>query len=101
MAVLDDWRTAPVPARLRAGLEFCETLTLRPTQVTAARVRQLAEAGGLGARALREAAYVCFLFNVLDRTADALDFPLPDAREARRIGTILFKGGYGAVKLPG
>ena len=32
-AVLTDWRTAPIDARLRATLGFLEKLTLAPTEV--------------------------------------------------------------------
>jgi alkylhydroperoxidase family enzyme len=99
-AVLADWRTAPVPPRLRATLGFLETLTLRPTEVTAATMREL-RAAGVSEPAIREAAYVCFLFNVLDRLADALDFTVPTEDEARTIGSLSYRLGYTIVKLPG
>ena len=47
-------------------------------------------AAGVNPRAIREATGVCFLFNVLDRLADALDFTLPTEAEARAIGGLLF-----------
>lgn len=99
-AVVEDWRTAPVSERLRAALGFLETLTARPAEVTAASIRGLREAG-LNDRAIREAVYVCFLFNVLDRLADALDFQLPSEASARKIGKLAFRFGYGVAKLPG
>jgi alkylhydroperoxidase family enzyme len=99
-AVLEDWRTAPIPARLRATLKYLEALTLRPTEVDAAAIREL-KAAGLNEQAIREAMYVCFLFNVLDRLADALDFTMPTDKEARTIGKITFRLGYGIAKLPG
>ena len=99
-AVLEDWRTAPISERLRATLTFLETLTLRPAEVTAETMKGLM-AAGLNDRAIREAAYVCFLFNVLDRLADALDFALPTEEEARRIGSMTYRLGYGIAKLPG
>jgi alkylhydroperoxidase family enzyme len=99
-AVLEDWRTAPISERLRAALTFLEALTLRPTEVTAATMKAL-KAAGLTDRAIREAAYVCFLFNVLDRLADAFDFTLPTEEEARKIGDMTFRLGYGIAKLPG
>lgn len=99
-AVLADWRTAPVSDRLRATLSYLETLTLRPTEVTAETMRAL-KAAGVNERAIREATYVCFLFNVLDRLADALDFALPTEEQARRIGRVTFRFGYGLAKLPG
>ncbi len=99
-AVLADWRTAPIPERLRGTLAYLETLTLRPNEVTAATMRDL-KAVGVSTRAIEEATYVCFLFNVLDRLADALDFTLPTAEEAETIGKLTFRLGYGIAKLPG
>lgn len=99
-AVLADWRTAPIPARLRAVLGYLETLTLRPIDVTAQTMREL-KAAGLSDRAIREATYVCFLFNVLDRLADALDFTMPTEEEAKTIGRVSYRFGYSIVKLPG
>ena len=99
-AVLADWRTAPVPDRLRAALDYLETLTLRPADVNAQMMRNL-KAAGLSETAIREATYVCVLFNVLDRLADALDFTLPTEEEATRIGTLTYRFGYGIAKLPG
>jgi alkylhydroperoxidase family enzyme len=99
-AVLADWRTAPVDDRLRAALGFLEMVTLRPSAVTAKTVRPL-RAAGLSDRAIREAVYVCFLFNALDRLADALDFTLPTNEDAKKIGDIAFRFGYSIVKLPG
>ena len=99
-AVLEDWRTAPISDRLRATLTYLEALTLRPTEVKADTMRTL-QAAGVSAQAIREATYVCFLFNVLDRLADALDFALPTEEEAQKIGSITFRLGYGIAKLPG
>ena len=44
-AVLEDWRTAPIPERLRATLTYLEALTLRPTEVNANTMRALRAAG--------------------------------------------------------
>lgn len=99
-AVLADWRTAAISERLRATLKYLEVLTLRPTEVNAETMREL-KAAGVSDNAIREATYVCFLFNVLDRVADALDFTLPTEEEARKIGRVTYRLGYGIVKLPG
>lgn len=53
-----------------------EKLTLTPEQVTpddAARVL----AAGVSAQALVDAIYICALFNLMDRVADALGFEIP------------------------
>lgn len=99
-AVLEDWRTAAVSDRLRAALRFLEAMTLRPTEVTPQMMRELKTAG-LNDRAIREAAYVGFLFNTLDRLADSLDFTLPSEEEARAMSGVLLRFGYGLTKLPG
>lgn len=98
--MLDDWRTAPVPEGLRATLKLLEALTLRPTEVTAATLQEV-KAAGVSDQGIREAVYVSFLFNVLDRLADALDFTLPTDEQALKIGKMTFRHGYGIAKLPG
>lgn len=98
--MLEDWRAAAIPERLRAALEFLESLTLRPATLSAESVRPL-RAAGLNERAIREVVYVCFLFNVLDRLADALNFQLPSHEGARKIVHLAFHLGYGITKLPG
>jgi alkylhydroperoxidase family enzyme len=99
-AVLADWRTAPVSDRMRAILAFLETLTLSPAEVGPADVEPL-WAAGLSEKAVEEAIYVCFLFNVLDRLADAFDFDQPSPETYSRIGKFLYQRGYGTSSLPG
>lgn len=92
-AVLEDWRTAPVDERLRATLGFIEKLTLSPEEVgpdDAAAAR----AAGVSSAALRDAVYVCALFNVIDRIADALDFAIPPPEGFRRGAKMLLRFGY-------
>jgi hypothetical protein len=59
------------------------------------------KAAGVSDNAIGEATCVCFLFNVLDRLADALDFTLPTEEEAQKIGKLMYGLGYGIAKLPG
>jgi alkylhydroperoxidase family enzyme len=99
-AVLADWRTAPVDARLRAVLGFLEKLTLTPGEVTAADVDVL-RAAGASDRAVEEAIDVAFGFNLIDRLADVFDFALPTARELKWSQRILLRLGYGAGSVPG
>ncbi len=98
-AALEDWRTAPVDERLRAALGYLETVTLRPEALTPADARRAIDAG-VSAEALREAVYVAFLFNVLDRIAGALDFAEPGPRDAARIAWAIRTFGYRG-RLPG
>jgi alkylhydroperoxidase family enzyme len=99
-AVLDDWRTAPVNERVRSMLGFLERLTLSPAEVGPEDVAPLRSAG-LSDRAIEEALYVCFLFSVMDRLADAFDFHLPTEEGFQRNGRLLHAIGYGGASIPG
>jgi alkylhydroperoxidase family enzyme len=99
-AVLEDWRTAPVNERVRATLGFLEKLTLSPAEVRSDDIAPLRSAG-VSDRAIEEALYVCFLFNVMDRLADAFDFELPSARGVQKTARMLYKVGYWQASIPG
>jgi alkylhydroperoxidase family enzyme len=78
---------------LRATLGFLEKLTLAPEEVgpaDAAAVRAV----GVSAEALRDAVYVCGLFNMITRMADALDFGLLDEDGYRAGARHLLARGY-------
>ena len=100
MAVLDDYRTAPIDARLRATLAFLEKLTLAPGEVGPEDVAPML-AAGVSRPAVEEAVYVATLFNVVDRLADAFDFEVPRPEDGPRTAWILTKLGYGASVVPG
>jgi alkylhydroperoxidase family enzyme len=99
-AVLEDWRTAPVNEKVRSMLGFLEKITLSPGEVSTDDIATLRSAG-LSKRAIEEALYVCFLFNVIDRLADAFDFHLPTAEGFRRNGRVLYTLGYRIASIPG
>jgi uncharacterized peroxidase-related enzyme len=99
-AVLADWRTAPIDERLRAMLGFLAKLTRTPDEVGPADVAPL-RAAGLSDQAVREAIYVCFLFSVMDRLADAFDFTILPEKNVKRVARLLYRLGYGAASLPG
>ena len=44
--------------------------------------------------ALRDAVYVCALFNLIDRISDALDFAIPSQEGFRKSAKGLLKFGY-------
>jgi uncharacterized peroxidase-related enzyme len=92
-AVLADWRTAPVAARLRTTLGFLEKLTLRPNDVRPADVAPL-RAAGVSDEAIEDAIHVCALFNIYDRLADALDWYLPGPEGYAASGRSLMQRGY-------
>jgi alkylhydroperoxidase family enzyme len=101
--VLDDWRTAPIDPKLRATLSFIEKLTLMPEDPrsmaeragdlrTVAPEVAAARAAGVSDEALNDAIYVCALFNLIDRVADALGFDVPASFAAGAAGQL--KRGY-------
>ena len=92
-AVLNDWRTAPIDAKLRATLGFLEKLTLKPGEVRPADVEPL-RAAGVSDAAIEDAIHACVLFNVYDRMADALNFHLPGPAGYASSGRSLMKRGY-------
>lgn len=99
-AVLENWRTAPVNDRFRGMLGFLEKVTLTPADVKPEDVMALHSAG-ISDQAVEEALYVCFLFNVIDRLADAFDFDLPTAEGFQQSGKSLYRLGYGTSSIPG
>jgi len=92
-AVLHDWRTAPVNAKLRAALEFLEKLTLRPDDVRPADVAPLRGAG-VSDEGIEDAIHASVLFNIYDRLADSLGWHLPDGDGYAASGRNLMKRGY-------
>jgi len=91
--VLDDYRTAPIPEKLRAMLALLETYTLHPDQMSGSHVRT-ALAAGVSREAIRDAFYVAYLFNTYDRLADTLGWELPDESYYPKAGQFLLKKGY-------
>jgi alkylhydroperoxidase family enzyme len=91
--VLDDWRTAPIDEKLRATLGFLEKLTLSPEDVEAEHAALPLQVGVSDA-ALRDAVYVCALFNVIDRVSDALDFAIPSPEGFRKGAKMMLRFGY-------
>ena len=91
--ILDDYRTAPIDAKLRAMLGLLETFTLRPDEISAADVRPVLDAG-VSREAVRDAFYVAFLFNTYDRLADTLGWELPGQSFHDKSGRFLLKKGY-------
>jgi alkylhydroperoxidase family enzyme len=91
--VLDDWRTAPIDEPLRATLGFLEKLTLSPDDV-GPEDTELPRRAGVSNSALRDAVYVCALFNLIDRVSDALDFAIPSAEGFRKTAKALLRFGY-------
>lgn len=92
-AVLADYRTAPIPEKLRAMLGFLEKLTLNPAAVGPEDVAPL-RAAGLTDEEIEDAIHVCALFNVINRVADSLGFDESDAKGYQTGARMLLKSGY-------
>ncbi len=98
-AVLDDWQTAPIGEELRATLGFLQKLTLTPADVSPADVNRV-RAAGVSDQAIEDAIYVCFVFSVLTRLADAFDFDLTTDRRWQVGGRIFYRMGYSGTSIP-
>ena len=91
-----DPETAPIGGKLKAAIGLVRKLTLTPEEVGAEDVRAILNAG-VSEDAARDAVYICFAFNLIDRVSDALGFDLMDENGYRRGARVLLKVGY---KLP-
>ena len=92
-AVVADWRSAPLRPELRATLAFLEKLTLRPEELRpedAAAVRS----AGVSDQALRDAATVCALFNMIVRLADSFGWDVPTWERLTARAPAMLEGGY-------
>ena len=92
-AVVADYRAAPISEALKAALSFLEIMTLRPAELSGEHAKAALRAG-VSAQALKEAAAVATVFNIVTRYASALDFAMPSASEFDRSAAMLLKRGY-------
>jgi alkylhydroperoxidase family enzyme len=92
-AVLADFRSAPISDPLKGALTFLETMTLRPFELSAEHAKEALRSGAT-TEALKDAAAVATVFNIITRYADALDFAVPSASEFDRAAKMLLTRGY-------
>jgi alkylhydroperoxidase family enzyme len=92
-AVVDDWRTAPLRPELAATLVFLEKLTLRPDELESADAEAV-YAAGVSQQALRDAAAVCGMFNMIVRLADSLGWVVPTWDRLQQRAPAMLEGGY-------
>lgn len=90
---MDDWRSAPLRPELKATLVFLEKLTLRPDELTPADADEV-RAAGVGDQALRDAATVCSLFNMIVRLADSFGWDVPTWERLTARAPAMLEGGY-------
>src|SRR5258708_8249486 len=91
--VVDDWGAAPLSPELAATLVFLEKLTLGPDELKPADAEAV-YAAGVSQQALRDAATVCGLFNMIVRLADSLGWEVPDWDRLLERAPRMLDGGY-------
>lgn len=91
--MLEDWRTAPVSEKVRAMLGFLQKVTLSPREVSPDDLEPV-RAVGVSDRAVVDAMYICALFNLIDRVADALGFKVPTPKQFSRAAPLGWRLGY-------
>jgi uncharacterized peroxidase-related enzyme len=97
---LDHWREADeadFAPRVRAAFALLETLTLTPATATPADI-DVVRAAGVSEAGVVDLLYLVFLFNAVNRMANALDYEWDTEATARKIAAILNRTGY---RLPG
>jgi alkylhydroperoxidase family enzyme len=82
-----------VRTELRAALAFIEVMTLRPDELTQENA-EAAYAAGVSQGALRDAATICALFNMITRLADSLGWDVPDPDRLASRAPAMLEGGY-------
>ena len=88
-----DWRTAPLRPEVAAMLPFIETMTLRPEELGPADANTVRVAG-VSDEALREAATISALFNMIVRLADSLGWEVPSPERLAARAPAMLEGGY-------
>jgi len=74
-------------------LGFLEKLTLQPGDVDATDIQPV-RAAGVSDQAIEDAIYICSLFNMIDRVADALNFAIPGEESFTRAAASTLIRGY-------
>ena len=74
-------------------LGFLEKLTLRPDELVPADVDAVRDAG-VSTQALRDAATVCALFNMIVRLADSFGWDVPSWERLTARAPAMLEGGY-------
>lgn len=77
-----------------------EKLTISPSEVRVEDIESMWSVG-VSDKAIEEVIYICFLFSVMDRLADAFAFDMPSAKDFQQGGRVLYSLGYGALSIPG
>lgn len=98
--VLEGDPTVELEPRVATTLEFLRRLTIEPWDLTPAALDPMRQAGVSDA-AIEEAIAVCTVFSIIDRLADAFDFPMSTDKQRGVNVTMLTRLGYAAGVIPG
>jgi uncharacterized peroxidase-related enzyme len=90
---LHHWREAGFAPRLAATLGLLEKVTLSPDKIVPSDIEKV-RAAGVSEAAIVDALHVCFLFNVVNRMADALGYDYGSEADAIKVAAILNRIGY-------
>ena len=96
-AALDDWRRLDMSPALRATIELLERLTDAPDEVTKVEVDVVREAG-VSDDAIADAIHVAFVFNLINRLANAFEFTFQNEEARKADAKVLNRTGY---RVPG
>ena len=94
---LDNWRTAGFELRILSVLELLEKFTLSPNSISPDDILRV-RAAGVSDNAIVDAMHVCFVFNLVNRLANALDYDYGTESDALKAASILNRVKY---QLPG
>jgi alkylhydroperoxidase family enzyme len=92
-AVLADYRSAPIGEPLRATLALLEVAARAPDDLSPELV-EVARRAGVSDEAIGDALYICALFGIINRLADAFGFAIPSERGFADHPLILLHLGY-------
>jgi uncharacterized peroxidase-related enzyme len=94
---LENWRDAAFEPRVMATMELLEKVTLTPDGVDPEDV-EAARAAGVSDTAISDALYLCFVFNTVNRIANAFDYSWKTERDRPKLAHTLNRIRY---RVPG
>ena len=94
---LDNWRHAGFKPHIVSTLDLLEKMTLAPGTITSDDILNL-RARGISNNAIRDAMHVCFLFNLVNRLANALDYNYGTEGDALKAAAVLHRVQYNLPK---
>lgn len=93
VALLDDWRSAPLDPRMNAAFELLEKRAADPAQLTPADFER-ARAAGISDSAIYDLLSIGFAFDLINRLANTFGFTTVDEPGRRKSAAMLHRLGY-------